>query len=588
MRIAVLKRDRCQSKKCALECQRFCPPVRTGDETILIGPDGKPIISEELCVGCGICIKKCPFGAIIIVGLPSELEEPMHRYGVNGFALYGLAVPRSGRVTGILGPNGTGKTTIVNILAGTIKPNLGRESITEKEVLEYFAGTETCSYLERVYSNDLKTSIKPQYVDLIPRTFRGKVRDLLNRVDERGIVGDLCSRLSLEKVLGREVENLSGGELQRVAIAASIAKDADFYFFDELTPYLDIFQRINVAHLIREISKNRSVLVVEHDLAILDLLADVVFIAYGEPGAYGIITNPKSVRVGINEYLQGYLKEENIRVRSDAIRFEVHAPRLDKEERVLAIISHLEKNYEEFTFKTNGGEIKNGVLGIMGANGIGKTTFIKILAGVIKPDVGDIALGLKVSYKPQYIKVAGKEFETVSGLLRSITDNYDSSYYRTEILKPLQLENILDRYLKDLSGGELQRVAIAECLSREADLFMLDEPSAHLDVEQRALATSLLRRFTENRKVGTLLVDHDIYMIDLASERLIVFSGEPGLKGVAEGPFEMRDGMNRFLKEIGITFRRDEDTHRPRVNKIGSKLDRQQRSAGEFYYPELS
>jgi ATP-binding cassette subfamily E protein 1 len=410
----------------------------------------------------------------------------------------------------------------------------------------------------------------------------------LKRVDERGLVEDLCSRLSLEKVMGRDVENLSGGELQRVAIAASIAKDADFYFFDELTPYLDIFQRINVAQLIREISKNRSVLVVEHDLAILDLLADVVYIAYGEPGAYGIITNPKSVRVGINEYLQGYLKEENIRVRSDAIRFEVHVPRPDKEERVLASINYLEKNYDGFNFKMSGGELKNGVLGIMGANGMGKTTFIKMLAGVVKPDVGHVALGLKVSYKPQYIKVAGKEFETVSGLLRSITDNFDSSYYRTELLKPLQLENILDRYLKDLSGGELQRVAIAECLSRDADLFMLDEPSAHLDVEQRALATSLLRRFTENKKAGTLLVDHDIYMIDLASERLMVFSGEPGSRGVAEGPFEMRDGMNRFLREISITFRRDEETHRPRVNKIGSKLDRQQRSAGEYYYPELS
>jgi len=588
MRIAVLKKDRCQSKKCALECQRFCPPVRTGDETVIIGPDGKPIISEELCVGCGICIKKCPFNAIVIVGLPSELEKPVHRFGANGFALYGLPVPRSGRVTGILGPNGTGKTTIVNILSGTIKPNLGQESLTENEVLEYFAGTEICSYFEKVYSENIKTSIKPQYVDLIPKTFTGKVKDLLERVDERGLIGDLSSKLSLEKAMRRDVENLSGGELQRVAIAASIAKDADFYFFDEITPYLDIFQRINVAQLIREVSKYRSVLVVEHDLAILDLLADVVHIAYGEPSAYGIITNPKGVRVGINEYLQGYLKEENIRVRSDAIKFEIHAPRFDKEERVLTKIGYLEKNYEGFNFQTRGGEIKNGVLGIMGANGIGKTTFIKMLAGVVKPDVGEVTLAVKVSYKPQYIKVSERERQTVSDLLRSITNDYDSSYYRTEIIKPLQLEHILDRYLKDLSGGELQRVAIADCLSRKVDLYMLDEPSAHLDVEQRALATSLLRRFTDNRKVGTLLVDHDIYMVDLASERLMVFSGEPGSQGKAEGPFEMREGMNRFLREIGITFRRDEDTHRPRVNKIGSKLDRLQRSSGEYYYPELS
>src|SRR5674536_405270 len=86
---------------------------------------------------------------------------------------------------------------------------------------------------------------------------------------------------------------------------ATIARDVDFYFFDELTPYLDIYQRVNVAHLIRELAKRKTVLVVEHDLAILILLADVVHIAYGEPGTYGVITNPKAVRVGINEYLTG-------------------------------------------------------------------------------------------------------------------------------------------------------------------------------------------------------------------------------------------------------------------------------------------
>jgi ATP-binding cassette subfamily E protein 1 len=222
----------------------------------------------------------------------------------------------------------------------------------------------------------------------------------------------------------------------------------------------------------------------------------------------------------------------------------------------------------------------------MGANGTGKTTFVKLLAGVIKPDEGSVDVEVKTSYKPQYLTRDDNEEESVGSYLKSITDLYDSSYYRTEILRPLQLERILDRALEKLSGGELQRVAIAACLSRSADLFMLDEPSAHLDVEQRALATSLIRRFTENKKVGTLLVDHDIYMIDLASERLMVFTGKPGESGIAEGPFDMHAGMNRFLKHIEITFRRDEDSHRPRVNKIGSKKDRKQREEGEYYYPE--
>jgi len=586
MRIAVLKKESCRSKKCGTECLRFCPPVRTGDETIVIGANGKPVISEELCVGCGICIKKCPFDAIAIVNLPEELEQPTHRYGVNGFALYGLAIPHGGRVTGILGPNGIGKTTITNILTGEIKPNFGQDHVSEEEILEHYSGTEVHDYLKNVYDGKLRTASKPQNVDLIPRAYAGKVADLIEKADERGISRTLFDQLELENVEEREVRHLSGGELQRLAIAATIARDADFYFFDELTPYLDIYQRVNVARTIRELAKRKPVLVVEHDLAILDLLAEVMYIAYGEPGTYGVITNPKGVRVGINEYLAGYLREENVRIRADAIKFELHAPRLDTDTRILAHVGHLKKSYNSFKFEATGGELTKGVIGIMGANGTGKTTFVKLLAGVIEPDEGSVDVEVKTSYKPQYVTRNGNADESVGSLLQSITDSYDSSYYRTEILKPLQLERLLDRSLEKLSGGELQRVAIAACLSRDADLFMLDEPSAHLDVEQRALATSLIRRFTENKKAGTLLVDHDIYMIDLASERLMVFTGKPGANGKAEGPFDMHNGMNRFLKHIGITFRRDEDTHRPRVNKMGSKLDRKQREDGEYYYPE--
>jgi ATP-binding cassette subfamily E protein 1 len=586
MRIAVLKKDSCRSKKCGTECLRFCPPVRTGDETIVIGADGKPVISEELCVGCGICIKKCPFGAIAIVSLPEELENPTHRYGVNGFALYGLAIPRGGRVTGILGPNGIGKTTIVNILTGETKPNFGRDNVREEDVLEYYAGTDVHDYLKNVYDGKIRTASKPQYVDLIPRAYTGKVIDLIEKADERGIRSTLFNQLELDNVEEREVRHLSGGELQRLAIAATIARDADFYFFDELTPYLDIYQRVNVAHTIRELAKRKTVLVVEHDLAILDLLADVMYIAYGEPGTYGVIAKPKAVRVGINEYLAGYLRQENVRIRAEAIKFELHAPRVDIDTRTLAHVEHLKKSYNSFKFEAAGGDLTKGVIGIMGANGTGKTTFVKLLAGVIKPDEGSVDVEVKTSYKPQYLTRNDNADESVGSLLASITDLYDSSYYRTEILRPLQLERILDRTLEKLSGGELQRVAIAACLSRSADLFMLDEPSAHLDVEQRALATSLIRRFTENKKAGTLLVDHDIYMIDLASERLMVFTGKPGANGKAEGPFDMHTGMNLFLKHIGTTFRRDEDSHRPRVNKIGSKLDRKQRDEGEYYYPE--
>jgi ATP-binding cassette subfamily E protein 1 len=582
MRIAIINRDRCQPRKCSKECEYFCPPVRTGDETIVF-EDGKPLITENLCVGCGICVRKCPFKAINITNLPEEMEDPVHRYGPNGFALYGLPVPVNGRVTGLLGPNGIGKSTAVSILSGVLRPNLGKDASWE-DVFQRFSGSALGDYLKKVADKGVRTSYKPQYVDRIPKSYSGRVKGLLEKTDERGALSHLVARLSLEGLLEREISSLSGGELQRVAIAAAAARDASFYFFDEISPYLDIYQRINVARILQDLAKDRAVMVVEHDLALLDLLAENVHLIYGVPGAYGVITRPKGVRVGINQYLHGNLPEENVRFRDTSITFEVHAPRLEKEIPTLIAYDAFSVQYSSFTLRAEPGIIRRGeVVGILGPNGIGKSTYIKVLAGAEKPTAGSFESQLKVSYKPQYLKADSEV--TVQGLLRGVTHDFDSSYYQTEILRPMGLEMLMDQALTELSGGELQRVAITACLSRPADIYLLDEPSAHLDVEQRMMAAKVMRRFAESSEKTVLVVDHDIYLIDLLAERVMVFEGQPGLLGIAHSPLEMREGMNSFLKAINITFRRDEETRRPRVNKPDSRLDRSQKEQGEYYYP---
>ncbi|NLH22151.1 MAG: ribosome biogenesis/translation initiation ATPase RLI [Methanothrix sp.] len=582
MRIAIINRDRCQPRKCSKECEYFCPPVRTGDETIIF-EDGKPLITENLCVGCGICVRKCPFKAINITNLPEEMEDPVHRYGPNGFALYGLPVPVNGRVTGLLGPNGIGKSTAVSILSGVLRPNLGKDASWE-DVFQRFSGSALGDYLKKVADKGVRTSYKPQYVDRIPKSYSGRVRGLLEKTDERGALSHLVARLSLEGLLEREISSLSGGELQRVAIAAAAARDASFYFFDEISPYLDIYQRINVARILQELARDRAVMVVEHDLALLDLLAENVHLIYGVPGAYGVITRPKGVRVGINQYLRGNLPEENVRFRDTSINFEVHAPRLEKEIPSLIAYDAFAVQHSSFTLQAEPGIIRRGeVVGILGPNGIGKSTYIKVLAGVERPTAGSFESQLKVSYKPQYLKADSDV--TVQGLLRSVTHDFDSSYYQTEILRPMGLEMLMDQALTELSGGELQRVAITACLSRPADIYLLDEPSAHLDVEQRMMAAKVMRRFAESSEKTVLVVDHDIYLVDLLAERVMVFEGEPGSLGIAHSPLEMREGMNSFLKAINITFRRDEETRRPRVNKPDSRLDRSQKEQGEYYYP---
>ena len=602
--IAVVDLDRCQPDRCNYECVNFCPPNRTGKECIITreerfedeeshqGSSDQVWISEEICLGetCGICVEKCPFDAIQILNLPQELDEnPVHRYGENAFALYGLPAPREGRVTGILGPNGIGKTTAVRILADELAPNLGQvgDEPDWEEILETYRGTALQEYLESMREGDVTVARKPQYVDRIPDRFDGNTRGLLERTDERGALEGLVERLGIGPVVDQPVDTLSGGELQRVALAATLVRDADFYFLDEITPYLDIGQRMTTARIVRELAdeEDRSMLVVEHDLAILDLLADSIHVAYGQPGAFGVVTDPKSVKSGINEYLAGYLDNENMRIRETEIEFEEHAPRAVSTGDVVVEYPRLEKRYGEgeFSLTVEAGEIRESeVLGVVGPNGIGKSTFAKLLAGRLEPDAGSLDADLDIAYKPQYVEI--DQPMRVDAFLSSITDDFGTSYWNTEIAQPLQLERVFEQNLTDLSGGERQRVAIAACLSEGADLYLLDEPSAHLDVEQRVLATSAIRRYAENNDATAMVIDHDIYMIDLLADRLLVFDGEPARHGHAAPPRGMREGMNEFLSNLSITFRRDERTARPRINKPGSQLDRTQKNEGEYYY----
>jgi ATP-binding cassette subfamily E protein 1 len=274
-----------------------------------------------------------------------------------------------------------------------------------------------------------------------------------------------------------------------------------------------------------------------------------------------------------------------MRVRPDAITFEEHAPRATAKSAPLVEYPPLEKSYGdgEFSLSVEGGTIYHSeVLGIVGPNGIGKSTLAQLFTGDLEPDVGELDFLMDIAYKPQYIQI--DQPMRVDTFLSSITDDFGSSYWNTEVAQPLQLERIMEQQLTDLSGGERQRVAIAACLSEDADLYLLDEPSAHLDVEQRVRATTAIRRYAENHDATVMVIDHDIYMIDLLADRLMVFDGEPAEKGHASQPQEMRAGMNDFLADLEVTFRRDERTGRPRINKPGSQLDRKQKREGEYYY----
>ena len=590
-RVAVLDQDLCQPQKCGLECIKYCPVNKSGAECVTINEESKKAqIDEDICNGCGICVKVCPFDAITIVNLASELAtDKIHQYGANSFRLYKLPTPRKGEVVGLLGRNGMGKSTVVNILSGKLKPNLGRyENPPEwDEIFKHYSGTELKQHFQKIEQNQIRASIKPQQIHHLAEAFDGTGNELLDKYDERGITRELVRELGLQNSMEQSLKELSGGELQRIAVAAAASKDTEFYFFDEPSSYNDVFQRTGVARVIQGLAKiGKSVMVVEHDLTLLDFLSDYIEVLYGEPTAYGIVSNILSTKIGINVFLDGYLPNENVRFRDKKFSMDVSSSSTDIFQEGSDIVNYprLEKNFDSFSLTIEPGKVRKGeVLGIMGANALGKTTMMKMIAGVQKPDVGSIDKKIKIAYKPQYLQ-NDIDIEVIALLEKASGGPIEGSQEEEQILDPLKIRKLYNKSIKNLSGGELQKIAVASCLIQKVDLYALDEPSAFLDVEDRIAVAKFLQKFVRSYGKSAIVIDHDLQLMDLVSDSIIIFEGEAGKAGTATAPMPKPEAMNRFLKSLDMTFRRDEKSLRPRVNKIESRLDKDQKSSGNFYY----
>lgn len=602
LRIAIVSSDKCKPKKCKQECKKFCPVVRTGKLCVEADKSSKvAFISEPLCIGCGICIRKCPFEAISIINLPKDLsKDTTHRFGPNTFKLHRLPMPRPGQVLGLVGTNGIGKSTALSVLSGKTKPNLGRfDSPPDwQEILAHFRGSELQSYFTKILEDRLKAITKPQYVDKIPKAVAGQVATILGKKDDREVQKEYMEQLELTHLAERNVGDLSGGELQRFAIAVLCVQQADVYMFDEPSSYLDVRQRMMASHCIRSLQKiDNYIVIVEHDLAVLDYLSDFICCLWGQPGGYGVVTMPFSVREGINIFLDGFVPTENLRFREVSLTFKVSQDvEIDNDERLHkteypTLAKRMGDPETGFLLEVEAGDFCDSeIIVMLGQNGTGKTTFIRMLAGYLKPDGAEDdeekrIPELNVSYKPQLL--SAKFTGTVRDLLLTkIKEAYMHPQFQTDVSKPMLIDAIADQEVPNVSGGELQRVAIVLALGKPADIYLLDEPSAYLDVEQRIVAARVIKRFILHAKKTAFIVEHDFIMATYLADRVIVYEGDPGIHCTATCPKSLLLGMNQFLAQLEITFRRDPTNHRPRINKSLSQKDKEQKDSGNYFVLE--
>ncbi|RHZ21138.1 hypothetical protein DYB37_001561 [Aphanomyces astaci] len=627
-RIAIVSADKCKPKKCRQECKKSCPVVRMGKVCIEVtGKSKVAYISEGVRPAVAILkarSSRSHVDSYVRLSTQDLENNTTHRYGANTFKLHRLPMPRPGQVLGLVGTNGIGKSTALRILAGKLKPNLGRyESPPEwQEILTHFRGSELQNYFTKILEDNLKAIIKPQFVDRIPKAVKGQVMNIIrDRCEKEGKLEHYMNELDLLHIQDRDLEVLSGGELQRFAICSVAVQQADIYMFDEPSSYLDVRQRLKAALVIRSMVEGQHssyCICVEHDLCVLDYLSDFICVLYGAPSAYGVVTMPFSVREGINIFLAGFVPTENLRYplppfRQEELTFKLAqtADEMQLKDDTSAntytypsmtrtMVSTKDNETTQFKLHVQGGAFVNSeILCMLGENGTGKTTFIRMLANQLKSDELEAAEAADdhyeiakaslqydanvVSYKPQ--KIAPKFQGSVRALLhKRIKDSYTHPQFMTDVTKPLHLDDIIDQAVPNLSGGELQRVAIVLCLGKAADIYLIDEPSAYLDSEQRIIASKVIKRFILHSKKTAFVVEHDFIMATYLADRVIVYKGRPGVECTAQSPQSLLSGMNMFLKQLEITFRRDPTNFRPRINKLNSVKDTEQKSTGNYFF----
>ena len=490
----------------------------------------------------------------------------------------------AGQKTALIARNGTGKTSLLNIITGSALADAGKVVFRNDVRMAYLPQNplmnETMTVREYVFASENKyVQAVNNYekallnIQLSPSTLHEKqLQDAINTMDTIGAwdyenrVKEILSRLEVND-LDKTIAMLSGGERKKIALSKVLIDDTNLLILDEPTNHLDIKM---IEWLEEFLSKlNLSILMVTHDRYFLDNVChDIIEIDKGQlfryKGTYAYYVEKKAERQEIErreiEKAKNLYRTEldwmrrmpcargtKARARIDAFyelkdkalqRINDHRPTLSvKTERIggkILEIYNVSKQYEgkmlvddfTYTFK------KNEKIGIVGQNGVGKSTFLNIITQELKPDSGNIVVGQTVQfgfYTQNGLKESDdrRVIEIIKDVAEVIHLENGKEMTATQFLRHFGFDDTTQyNYYGNLSGGERRRLYLLKVLMANPNFLILDEPTNDLDI----YTLEILEEFLENYKGCLIIVSHDRSFMDDLVDHLFVFEGNGNIR----------------------------------------------------------
>ena len=467
----------------------------------------------------------------------------------------------------LIAPNGTGKTSLMRILAGKDKSDSGGKIMFLKDI--------RIAFLEQEYDFDPKREIFTQIMESSRDFTSGLDQEHLWEYERR------VKRILTEFRLGdgsRTMEELSGGEVKRVALTQMLASEAEFLIMDEPTNHLDIDA---IEYLENYLKRSRcTLLMVTHDRYFLDSVCNIVMemergAVYTYRGDYENYLEKRDERISNwnanTDKVRNILRRELEWIRSTPCarsgkakyRIDAFYKLKDRSEEVIRqksvdmsgvsegmsgsgfssgaklanrlgskIIDCKDVSFhygdecylDHFSYNFSRGE----KVGIVGRNGVGKSTFIDLLTGNLGGYTGTIERGESV--KVGYYRQSGMSFDEDQTVLETVND--------TSLLNRFLFpHDMLNNKVSKLSGGERRRLYLLTILMRQPNLLILDEPTNDLDI----VTLNVLEEYLKDYQGSLVIVSHDRHFLDRLVDHLLIFTGNGKVKDFIGGYSEYRE-----------------------------------------------